>query len=79
MIQGTLVKFTNEATWVTRDGEELGPDLELIAVDIARIVQKWKDKQPIETIILEPGQKYPDIEELNDKTPRDEWTEGAQR
>ena len=76
VIQGALVKFTNEAAWVTRDGEELGPDLELIAVDIGRIVQKWKDQQPIETIILEPGQRYPDLEELNDKTPRNEWTEG---
>jgi hypothetical protein len=76
VIHGSVVKFSNEAAWVTRDGEELLPDLELIAVDIGRVVQKWKDQAPVETIILEPGQKYPDIEELNDKTPRSEWTEG---
>src|SRR5260370_40563719 len=63
VIQGELVKFTNEATWVTRDGEELPPDLELIVIDIGRIVQKWQDAKPVETIILEPGQKYPDNQE----------------
>jgi hypothetical protein len=39
-------------------------------------VQKWKDQMPIETIVLEPGQKFPDIEALNEKTPRSEWTKG---
>jgi hypothetical protein len=76
VIQGTVAKFTNEATWVTRDEEELPSDLELIATDIARLVQKWIDQQPVETRILEPGEKFPDIEALNEATPRSEWTEG---
>ena len=76
IIQGTLVKFTNEAMWVTRDGDELPPDLELIAVDVGRVVQRWQDAQPVETIILEPHQLFPDIEEMNEKVPRKEWVEG---
>src|SRR6516225_3459743 len=76
VIQGSVVKFTNEANWVTRDGEELSPDLKLVAIDIGRVVQKWQDRQPVEKIVLEPGQKFPDLEELNDKTPPSEWTEG---
>jgi hypothetical protein len=76
IIQGNLAKFTNEATYVTRDGDELPADLELVAVDVARIVQKWQDQQPVETIILEPHQKFPDIEEMNEKVPREEWIEG---
>jgi hypothetical protein len=76
VIQGSLIKFTNEATWELRDGEEVPAGLELIAVDIGRIVQKWKDQMPIETIVLEPGQKFPDIEALNEKTPHSEWTKG---
>jgi hypothetical protein len=76
VIQGAVVKFTNEASWVTRDGEELPPDLELIAVDIGRVVQKWKDQAPVETRILQPGQKFPDITQLNLDTPRSEWTKG---
>jgi hypothetical protein len=76
IIQGILAKFTNEATWVTRDDEVLSADLELVAVDVARVVQKWSDGRPIETIILEPHQKFPDIEEMNEKVPRKEWAEG---
>jgi hypothetical protein len=43
VIQGTCVKFTNEAAWMINDGDELSGDLELVVVDIARVVQKWKD------------------------------------
>ena len=75
LIQGPLAKFTNEATWVTRDEEEL-PKLELVAVDVIRVVQKWQDGKPVETRILEPHQKFPDIEEMNEKIPRKEWIEG---
>jgi hypothetical protein len=76
IIQGILIKFTNEGTWVTRDGDELPADLELVAVNVNRVVQKWQDQQPVETIILEPHQKFPDIDEMNEKVPKKEWVEG---
>jgi hypothetical protein len=76
VVQGVLAKFTNEAKWVTRDGDELPADLELVAVDIARVAQKWVDQVPTETIILAPGQKFPDVKKLNDEVPRSEWREG---
>jgi hypothetical protein len=77
VIQGNLVKFTNEAAWVLRDGEEISADLELAAVDVARVVLKWgPDQRPVETILLEPDQKFPDIGEMNEKAPREEWVEG---
>jgi hypothetical protein len=75
VIQGELVKFTNEATWITGD-EELPSDLELIVIDIGRVVQKWHDGNPVETIILAPGQKFPDVEKLNAEVPQSEWEEG---
>src|SRR5262249_12515464 len=75
VIQGTLARFTNEATWVAND-EELPPKLELIAIDIARVVQKWKGGVPVETIVLMPGQKFPDIKKLNEAVPQEEWEEG---
>jgi hypothetical protein len=74
VIQGSLIKFTNETTWVTRDGEELPNELELLAVDIGRVVQNWVD--PVKTIVLEPGKKFPDVEKMNAKVPQAEWTEG---
>src|SRR5262249_13011259 len=73
---GTLVKFTNEATWVTRDDDEIPADLELIAVDVGRVVQKWEAGKPVETIVLEPNQKFPDIVEMNEKIPREDWVGG---
>jgi len=76
IIQGTLIKFTNEGKWVTRDGEELPTNLELVAANVNRVVQKWSEGQPVETIILEPHQKFPDIEEMNEKVPKKEWVEG---
>ena len=75
VIRGSLVKFTNEAAWELRDGEEM-PAVELVAVDVLRIVQRWKDQLPAETIILEPGQKFPDVEAMNDALPKSEWVEG---
>src|SRR6516162_4297417 len=78
IIQGSLVKFSNEATWVTRDGDELPADLELVAVDVGRVVQKWQDDRPVETIVLQPHQKFPDIEEMNEKVPKKEWVEGPE-
>src|SRR5262249_25582473 len=77
VIRGICVKYTNEATWITSDnGEELPPEFEPIVVDVARVVQRWKDSRPIETIILAPGQKFPAISALNAKVPQEEWEEG---
>jgi hypothetical protein len=76
VIQGQRVKFTNEATWETDDGEEIDENREFIAVDIARVVQRWHDQKPAETIILAPHQKFPDVAKLNADVPREEWVEG---
>lgn len=74
----TIAKFTNEATWVTRDEEELPPDVERIATGIIRLVQKWIDgiPDPNETRVLAPEEKFPDIEALNEAAPKSEWSEG---
>ena len=76
VIQGQRLKFTNEATWETDDGEEIDENREFIAVDVARIVQRWQDQKPAETIILAPHQKFPDVAKLNADVPREEWVEG---
>ncbi len=79
VIKGRIIKFTNEFSWVTNDGEELLPSLELVAVDIARLVQKWINQKPEETIIVLPGQKFPDVQAMNEKAPRSEWREDLNR
>jgi len=75
VIQGTLIKFTNEAKWVTRDGDEIDPNLELVAAKVARIVQKWIDGQSVETHFLAPGEPFPDIKAMNAAAPKEEWGE----
>jgi hypothetical protein len=76
IIQGMLVKFTNNSTWVTRDEEEIAPDRELVPVDMPRITQRWEGGKPIETRILAPGEKFPDVDALNAAIPQDQWEEG---
>ena len=76
LIQGQKVKFSNQAIWMIGEGEELPKTRELVAVNVSRVTQKWGDGQPIETHILEPGEKFPDIEKLNANTPQSEWREG---
>jgi hypothetical protein len=76
VIKGRLVKFTNDAAWLTTDDEELSGDLELVVIDIARVVQKWADGNPIETRMLAPDEKVPDVKALNEETPRKEWIDG---
>ncbi len=77
VIQGTCLKFTNDYRWLAND-QEVSDKLELVVIDVARIVQKWKDQKPVETIFLDPGQKFPDVEEMNEREPRSEWREGPE-
>jgi hypothetical protein len=76
VIQGVKIKFGNDATWLERDDNEMPPNLELVAVAIGRYVQRWQDQQPIETIPIASEQPFPDIEAMNEKVPRKEWTDG---
>jgi hypothetical protein len=78
LLQGTnKLKFTNEATWLDTNGDEVPPDRRLIAVDNVRTALKWgKDNKPVEIIVLGPYQKFPNIAEWNEAIPRSEWIDG---
>jgi hypothetical protein len=75
MIQGTLIKFTSEAEWVTGNGDEMSRKQELIPIDIVRAVQKWIDRKSVETIIVPPGEKFPNVKAMNEAAPKSEWRE----
>ena len=36
IIQGTILKFNNQAQWVSRDDAEMSADLELVAIDVLK-------------------------------------------
>jgi hypothetical protein len=76
VIQGERLAFSNDFTWVTGGGEKIEKDRELVVIDVARVVQKWIEQTPVETIFLEPGQKFPDIAKMNAAAPPSEWGEG---
>jgi hypothetical protein len=76
IIQGTKLKFSNNAEWLTRDGEPISPDREFVVVEIKRVVQKWKPGQrKPETRYLQPGEPWPDVDKLNAEAPQSEWRE----
>jgi hypothetical protein len=60
--------------WTDPDEQEIkGP---LVVHDVQRKVQKWlDDTHPVETIVLAPGQPWPDIEKMNAECPKSEWRE----
>ncbi|PWT77741.1 MAG: hypothetical protein C5B58_16330 [Acidobacteria bacterium] len=74
--QNPFVKFTNDASYVLKDGTELSPQLELLVTDIGREVVKFGDGEVLDRIVLEPGQKFPNVEKLNEETPKSEWRKG---
>jgi hypothetical protein len=75
MIQGTMLKFTSEAEWVTGNGDPMSRECELIVIDLVRAVEKWIDQKMVEKLLVPPGTKFPNIRAMNDAAPRSEWRE----
>jgi hypothetical protein len=75
-LAGMMIKFTNEARW------EISGDLtditgqELLAVNIRRTEVRWGDAGPLEVKELAPGDRYRDLDALNETVPKSEWREG---
>jgi hypothetical protein len=76
VIKGAIIKFTNEASWILPDGDEIDATREFVATNIIRVVQRWHDGKPAQTIEIGPHEKFPDVRKLNDAVPREEWVEG---
>jgi hypothetical protein len=80
LIQGDRISFTNEATWVIAiSNVKLPPELELLVWDVLRVVNKWPVEPgapPIESRVLGPGEKIPDLKKKNEATPQEEWRMG---
>jgi hypothetical protein len=77
LFRGTRIKFGKTAEWEIKGGDTIDSKTRLILIDVARIVTKWgPDKKPVETIVLEPGEKFPDVTAWNGKLPHTEWVMG---
>jgi hypothetical protein len=71
IIKGSKIKFTNDFHWLA-GADEIDPAREFLVIEILRVEQKWADQRPVETRILKPDER-PNVDELNDATPRSEW------
>jgi hypothetical protein len=67
-----LLKFV-DGHFVTREGEEIGPDKELIVLGLKKVVQKFVGRKLLDTIIVPDGESVPNLKEMNDAAPREEW------
>jgi hypothetical protein len=70
-----LVKYVTDH-FATREGEVIGPEHELVALGLKKLVQKFVGKQLVDTIIVPDGERVPDIEAMNQAAPREEWGVG---
>lgn len=76
LIQGVIAKCV-DGRWADSDGLPL--PAELFVVGTTRALQCWKDQYPVNTIIEQPDQPLPDVEELNAKIPQNEWELGLDK
>jgi hypothetical protein len=67
-----LLKFV-DGHFVTREGEEIGPDKELVVLGLKKVVQKFVGRKLLDTIVVPDGEKVPNLTEMNDAAPREEW------
>ena len=72
---GDRYKFTNEAKWEDPNGVDHSGRLR-VPTNIRRTEIKWGDGAPVEVVELQPGEKYRDLDALNESLPRSEWREG---
>jgi hypothetical protein len=67
------VKFGNDAKW-TRGDEVISSSRTFLVINILRVLQHWVNQLPTnKSRVLKPGEKWPDIEELNTAAPPEEW------
>jgi hypothetical protein len=68
-----LLKYVTDH-FVTREGETIGPERELVALGLKKVIQKFVGKQlAAPPIIVPDGEKVPDIEAMNQAAPQEEW------
>jgi hypothetical protein len=72
VIQGTLLKCV-DGKWSA--GGEPAPE-KLMAVSTITVMQLWKGKKPVQTLIKQPGQPWPKLDDLNAEIPEGEWEVG---
>jgi hypothetical protein len=74
LIKGEIAKCV-DARWSVRDGTELKTGESFLCTGTTQALQRFLDNVP-EFIQREPGKPLPDVDELNEQIPEEEWEEG---
>ena len=56
-------------------GGEAAPE-KLLALATITVMQLWKDKKPVQTLIKQAGQPWPKLDDLNAEIPQEDWELG---
>jgi hypothetical protein len=75
LIKGTILKCV-DGRWTDRDGISITANAVMLALGTTQALQHWQDGMPIETIVKQAGQPFPDVQELNAAIPQEEWEVG---
>jgi hypothetical protein len=75
LVKGDRLKFV-DGRWSSTDGVKFDGTEVFLWDGAVRAVQRWKNNLPADVIIETPDQPLPDVEELNEKVPREEWVQG---
>jgi hypothetical protein len=73
LIRGLIAKCI-DGRWNDADGHPL-PE-RLLVVGTTRALQCWREQTPIDTIVEVPGEPLPNVDELNELIPKNEWETG---
>jgi hypothetical protein len=75
VLAGLRLKFTNGARWIIATSKEDVTGRELVAINVRRTEVYWgQDGRPTDkTRELGPGERYRDLDAINDALPRSEW------
>jgi hypothetical protein len=75
LIQGTIIRCV-DGVWSAKDETSFSKETRLIVLNTSEALQRWENQRPVETIIKKPGQRLPDLDELNAKIPKRRWEKG---
>jgi hypothetical protein len=74
-LQGDILKCV-DGMWSTREGGPFPQGVKLVVVRTTRVLQHWQNQELLKEIKEEPGKELPDVDELNEKIPEEEWDIG---
>lgn len=67
-----LLKFVTDH-YVTREGEVIEPNREMIVLGLKKVVQKFVGQKLVDSLVVADGEQMPDVNAMNEAAPREEW------